>query len=188
MLERKHQLEQELGTVSKYIDILGSYESVDFAKDGHINDFDENGRMRQPTIFGIPIDQSRPRDFAQAIQGKLNKFGLSTDIGIHHYLAGYDKLTNAIKQLELEDYRHDPKKMEKMTYLRNQLSKLLNNYKGLIDERIKDWSESAKEETGELDEMKQHYTLSDAFQANVELAQRNMDFADANTMMFAMPQ
>jgi len=66
MLSRKHQLEDELSQISRYVDILGSYESMDVAKDNQIG-LIRDGKLHQPTIFGLPVDPSRPRDFWQAL-------------------------------------------------------------------------------------------------------------------------
>lgn len=187
VLDEKHQLESQLQQLSNFVDILGSYESGQIPKPEHVL-FDKEGNRFGPSVFGIPMDWRRPRDFWQGVQNKLDNVGIGTDIGVHHMLSGYGFLVDRLKQLEKDYNPNDPESRDRILQVRNQLNTLLDNYQNFISDKQKNWIESAKDEREDLEFLKKTMPVSDYFQANVEIAQQKMDFSDSRTMMFAMPQ
>lgn len=187
VLEEKQGLETELQQLSNLVDILGSYESRQIAKPEHVL-FGRDGNRYGPSLFGIPIDPRRPRDFTQGVQNKLDNLGIGTDIGVHHMLSGYGFLMDKLNDLEKNGGAKDPSTRDQILYTRQQLNKLLDNYRKFISDKQQGWIESAKDEREDLESLKKVLPVPDYFQANVELSQRNMDFGDPKTLMFAMPQ
>lgn len=187
ILAEKKNLEEKLGNLYNFVDILGSYESEQVGKPEHVL-FKKDGNRFGPSLFGIPMDIRRPRDFVQGFQNKLDKLGIGTDLGIHHMLSGYGFLLDRLRQLEKNYNPGDWEQRNKILQTRQQISKLLDNYQKFISDNQKDWAESAKDEREDLEFLKKTMPISDYFQANVEIAQQKMDFSDSRTMMFAMPQ
>ena len=173
LIQMRKQAVDELQSVENFKDLLASYESAAFIELGE-------GRDNKKLI--------RPRNISQKLQGLLDKIGASTDLGIHHELTGYSELLDKLREIERRGYTPGSEDDLRARQLRKDIKKILESYKNLISEKQKQWSESAQEETNDLNWLKEHMPVSDVFQANVELSQKDMKMSDPRTLMFAMPQ
>lgn len=177
-LQQRNALKNQLNDLEKYKDLLGSYESLEFK----LQTTDRTGNILDTGI------SARPRNITQKFQNLLDKIGASTDLGIHHYLTGYGKLLNELREIEREGYKNGIQDKVRAHEIRSNIINILNSYKNFINEKKVGWSESAKEETEDLKDLNTKNPASQMFQANVQLAQKTMNPADPRTILFAMPQ
>jgi hypothetical protein len=97
----------------------------------------------------------------------LDKIGVSTDLGVHHYLTGYGKLLDELRAIEHGGYKNGNVDKQRAHEIRQEITTILDSYKNLINEKKRDWSASAQEETEDLKWLKDKNPVSEMFQANV---------------------